>query len=710
MPAKKVGKKKSASKRAVKKRATKKRAAKKKASRKKAPAKKTAKLPAERTRREVFVIDANFFICLKDGGRFSFHLAKFGKFAKEKGLLFTLSSQVFKELPWVKGSLADKFREMIPVKSVDPAEVDAVKGRLVKMGFRVPAQDPDLSLVVLAKRAVDAGDKAYLVSDDFKLSQNVTSLGFPIEFLSLGAFVLKLQNLATGELRQYFKAVRKKLLSYTINYALSRQKEYDVSKKISWMIERAVAVAGSSLRFEDEVVPEGPIAADEDLKDELKACHDYLRAAKPTPKLGKRVAAYMPHLEEIRGAREDVARAQRLLAADQTAEAKENLTYATQRLSDTFQLASASLKGRAARAFNVLICSELSKIEFVTAFLHLNEPAETDEEQEANIREALNRLDRAALFSTIAQDTRSILTLNYTKSIILVFSGRFEDAFRQYDFTTNLALAYGERSLELKCKIGKAITMYLYGEGESAEAMMDLVSMMTAGQENVEHLQDAQLVLNEIGDYFYTLDRPEIALALYDESLECAVDAGLEHKISSLVEKIKRSTLAAAFRGYSGDSGSADSVIDKAYDVKDVDRYNEAIAKISEIHALFYQDFPYYTKKNKWDGFFDLPEELEPLTREMELIEIKKLAKGTLFVSYLGSLGLVGFILPEKGVVHGIPENYTVQLNKNAKFKVQRLSEELKSKYLIRAIVRLKDAAGLDVNRHVPGFFAQIQM
>ncbi len=686
-----------------------KKAAAKKSAKGKKPAAKSKEVPKDQGPTEVFVIDANFFICLKEGGRFNFHLAKFGKFAREKGLRFTLSGQVFHELPWVKGELADKFKELIPVAKISAPEVDVVKDRLVKMGFRVPAQDPDLSLVVLAKRAVDANQKAYLVSDDFKLSQNVTSLGYPIEFLSLGAFVLKLQNLASGEDRQYFKSVRNKLLSYTINYALSRQKEYDVSKKISWMIERAVAVAGTNLRFDSGASPVASLTDDEEIKEELQACHEWLRAAKATPKISQKVSAYMPHLEEIKGARVDVVSAQRLLAEDKASEAKNQLNFATQRLSDTFQLASATILGKPGRVFNILICSELSKIEFVTAFLHLNEPAESEEQQEVNILEALNRLDRAALFSTIAQDTRSILTLNYTKAIILVFSTRYEQAFRQYDFTTNLALAFKERSLELKCKIGKAITMYLYGEGESAEAMMDLVSMMTAGEENLEHLQDAQLVLNEIGDYFYTLDRPEIALALYDESLECAIDAGLDHKVNAIIEKIKRSTLSAAFRGYSGNS-SVDQVIDKAYEVKDIDKYNEAIAKISEIHSLFYEEFPYFTKKGVWDKTYELPEELEPLRKEMELIEIKKLAKGTLFVAYSEAFGLMGIIVPTKDAVHGIPENYTIQLSKNASFKIQKLSDDLKNKYLIRAVVRLKQTSDLEMHRHVPHFFAQIQM
>lgn len=688
----------------------------KKAATKKAKAKKKTATPTSSQGKEVFVIDANFFICLKQGGNFKFHLMKFGSFAKQHHLGLALSEQVFHELPWVQGTLADHFRKWVSVRVAPEDAVKTVKDRLVKMGYRVPAQDPDLSLVVVAREAASKYKDAqvYLVSDDFKLSQNVTALKYPIEFLSLGAFILKMHNLARKkDEKSYFKAIRNKIMNYTIEYALSRHGQYNAAKKISWMIEKAVSVAGSGLRFEKG--KQGgtqleTLSQDETVKKYLKACQKYITTAKPTARQVRAVKPFLPLLDELREAREDLARSQTLLGEDDAVGAQNALNHGAQRLSETFQLAAATLRGKHAEVFNVLVCTELSKLEFMAAFLLLNDTEGTEEDQARNIDFALSRLDRAAFFSTIAMDTRSVLSLNYTKSVILVFSGQYEKAFRQQDFTINLAKVYGERSLELKCKIGKAIAMYLSGESESAGAFMELVSQMMGEAEeekvNVENLRDAQLVLNEIGDYFYTLDRPEIALALYDESLECAVDAGLDYRVKALVEKIKRSTLAAAYRGYSGDT-NIDSIIDRAYEVKDVDKYNEVIAKISEIHTLFYEDFPYFTKKGQWMDYFELP---EPLLEEMELIEIKKLAKGTLFVAYSEELGLIGFIPPGKDLTHGIPENYTIKLTKKAQVKVQKLSAELKSKYLIRAVVRLKKTEGMEIIRHVPRFFASLQV
>ncbi|GAB4319461.1 MAG: hypothetical protein Kow0069_22990 [Promethearchaeota archaeon] len=674
-------------------------------------AKKATNGPAGAATGACFVIDANFFICLKQGGKFAYHVKKFGEFARANGFRLAISRQVFEELRWVQGSLADEFQDHVAVHEVAPAEVEEVKGALVSMGYRVPAQDPDLSLVVLAKKAAAAGQVAYLVSDDFKLSQNVTSLKLDIKFLSLGAFVLKFHNAATLKAdKRYFKVVRNKIMEFTISYALSRHKEYDVTKKVAWMIERAVSVAEEGLRFGEEGGPRPACGGleDEEVAEQLRACQRYLKAEKPKGSVVADVEAFLPFLNEVSQARRDAAAIQRLLLEDEVDEAIKTLHVATRRLSDTFQLASATLKGSRAKTFRVLVCAELANLEFLAAFLYLNHSPEGSVNQYRAVAEAYHRLDRAAFFANISANTRAVLTLNYTKAILLVFSGNYEEAFHQYDFTTQLAMAYGERSLELKCKIGKSIAMMLSGEEEGAAALMELVSYMTRGEENVAYLKDAQVALNEIADYFYALGRPEIALALYDESLECAVDAGLDHKVETLVEKIKRATLAAAFRGFSGEV-KVDSIIDRAYEVRDVEKYNAAIARVSEIHALFYSEFPYYSKKKSWERLYDLPEEVASLGREMELVEVKRLAQGTLLVAYSESLGLVGVILPEKDVAKGIPENYSMKLKMDARVRIQRLSEEMKAKYLIRAVVRVESADQLELTRHVPKFFVQVK-
>ena len=77
-----------------------------------------------------------------------------------------------------------------------------------------------------------------------------------------------------------------------------------------------------------------------------------------------------------------------------------------------------------------IICSEISKMEFLRAFLLVSL---------GRINSAISSLERAALFSTIIHNHKTCLTLNYIKALILLFHGLHKRAIMQYNFTEELA-------------------------------------------------------------------------------------------------------------------------------------------------------------------------------------------------------------------------------------------------------------------------------
>ncbi|HMF33437.1 MAG TPA: hypothetical protein VKK79_18575, partial [Candidatus Lokiarchaeia archaeon] len=148
--------------------------------------------------------------------------------------------------------------------------------------------------------------------------------------------------------------------------------------------------------------------------------------------------------------------------------------------------------------------------------------------------------------------------------------------------------------------------------------------------------------------------------------------------------------------------------IDKIYEVKDQDKYNEVVAQLALFNAQFYQDFPYFTPKNKWVTFFDLPEELRV---NYEVIDIRHLTgKKSLIIGYNDNLGLIGFHVPVKVEVSGVPENYSIELSRKAKVKVVKPPETARENYLIRAIIRLDSHDAISLNRVVPRFFQEVQV
>ncbi|MEJ2251372.1 MAG: hypothetical protein P8Y97_17185, partial [Candidatus Lokiarchaeota archaeon] len=216
-----------------------------------------------------------------------------------------------------------------------------------------------------------------------------------------------------------------------------------------------------------------------------------------------------------------------------------------------------------------LICSEISKMEFLRAFLLTSL---------GRINSAIDSLERAALFSTIIHNFQTCLTLNYVKALILLFHGLYDNSIMAYNFTEELADVYKDERLKLKCSIGKAIALYLKGDQEEQKTAMGIITEIS-DMNFEENILDAVVVFSELGDYFLALGHSQLATNLYDEALEMAIDTNLEWKIDVLIEKLKRSYIATVLNGYSAEviNERLDLLLDKAYKVKDIEKYNEQI-------------------------------------------------------------------------------------------------------------------------------------
>jgi len=186
-----------------------------------------------------------------------------------------------------------------------------------------------------------------------------------------------------------------------------------------------------------------------------------------------------------------------------------------------------------------LICSEISKMEFLRAFILISL---------GRVNNAIDSLERAALFSTIIHNHQTCLTLNYVKALILLFHGLYNNAIMAYNFTEELADIYNDERLKLKCAIGKAIAIYIKGDdSETAMAIMDEIANM-----NMEkNFLDTIIVFSELGDYFLALGHSQLAANLYNEALEISIDYKLKIRSDILIEKLKRSYIATVLNGYS---------------------------------------------------------------------------------------------------------------------------------------------------------------
>ena len=658
-------------------------------------------------KKEYVVFDANFFICMLQI-RARNILGNLEKAARELGYEYYISEVVFNEIK-APHTYKDKLRQMLNVKEILPIEIDDIKNDLIPYNIRFPAQDPDLSLVYIAKNLIDDGESfpIYLVTDDFKLVKN-TSLLYKgrINLLSLSSFLLKIQRTTTNsQMRRYFKDIWKRSLNYTLSYMIERSKTYPAEQKITWLIEKAITVTEDSILTQDIELENPDVGMKFEIGtsrylEEINIAEKFITNQDLPKSEEEQVLGIIKFLENLKISREYMNRARDAIVKSESKEAVKHLKKGNRFLISLLQVALGQLtKTKDYEVVEQLICSEISKMEFLRAYLLVSL---------GKINSAISSLDRAALFSTIIHNYKTCLTLNYVKALIYIFHGLYKNAIMQYNFTEELAEIYEDDRLKLKCLIGKAIALYMQGEDkETAVIIMEEISTMNLD----ENFLDAIIVFSELGDYFLALGHSQIAANLYNQALEVSIDYKLTLKSEILIEKLKRSYIATVLAGYSAEDmvDKLDLLLDKAYSIKDVEKYNEQIKKISSFNLLFYTPFPYITGKKKVIPFSKLPKELKEDFLEVVYLE-KRSSNQILFIVSHYELGLLGVSVKTDQKVTGIAENYTLKIKPTAKVKIYEPDEDLKNDYLIRAIVETTQKNQVKIIYSLPSFFKQLNL
>ncbi|MFW9987023.1 MAG: hypothetical protein ACFFC3_00005 [Candidatus Odinarchaeota archaeon] len=655
------------------------------------------------------IFDANFFICMLQIKARNF-LNNLEIVAEDLGYEYYISQIVLDEVK-APHTYKGKLKNIINTEKVLQKEIDTVKKDLNQFNIRFPAQDPDLTLVCIGKKLLADNDAlpVHLVTDDFKLAKNTNLLyKGKINILSLSSFLLKiLKSTSKSQMRKYFKELWKRSLNYTLSYMIERSKIYPAEQKITWLIEKAIAVTETSILTQD-VELENPdtgvkfAIGTSKYADEINIAEKYISNQDIPQSEEEQIIGIVKFLENLKISREYVIRAREAIVKSDTKNAIKYLKTGNGFLVSLLQVASGQLNNiKDYEIVEQLICSEISKMEFLRAFLLVSL---------GRINAAIDSLERAALFSIIIHNYKTCLTLNYIKALIYLFHGLYENAIKQYNFTEELADIYEDDKLRLKSLIGKAIAIYIQGDNkETAMNIMDEISKIDLD----ENFLDAIIVFSELGDYFLALGHSQIAVNLYNQALEISIDYKLTFKSETLIEKLKRSYIATVLDGYSAEDmvEKLDVLLDKAYSIKDVEKYNEQIKKIASFNLLFYTPFPYITGKTKTITFSKLPRELQEDYLEVVYFEKSKDTKDLmLFIVSHYELGLLGIKLKTTENVTGIAENYTLKIKPTAKLKIYEPEEDLKNDFLIRAVIEVSAKDQVNIIYTLPSFFKQLNL
>ncbi len=655
--------------------------------------------------REQFVFDANFYICMLSIKAPQI-LSNLEKAAKELGYDYFMSEIVFNEIK-APTTFKTRLNGISNVEKVDDHDIEMIKNTLKTSGIRFPAQDPDLSLLALSQFLLNGENNiiVHLVTDDFKLAKNAALMyKGKLNILSLSSFLLKLhRTLTNSRMRKYFKNIWKRSLNYTLSYMIERSKIYPAEEKITWLIERAVSVTEDSIITQDHYLEDKKVEfgiTKSKYQEEIDISEKYIEGQSLPQSEEEKVQGFITFLENLKISREYLKRTRDSIVKNDSKNAVKFLKTGNAFLISLLQLALGQLHKIADyEIIEQMICSEISKMEFLRAFLLVSL---------GRINSAIDSLERAALFSTIIHNYNTCLTLNYLKALILLFHGLYTNSILAYNFTEELSESFNEEKLKLKCAIGKAIALYLQGGNENINSAVSIMREI-ADINFEENIKDAIIVFSELGDYFLALGHSQIATNLYNESMEMAIDAGLDWKVDILIQKLKRAYISTVLNGYTTEDvvDKLDILLDKAYSVKDIDKYNEQIRKISSFNSLFYSPFPHLSGNRKQVQFRNLPKELQE--DFLDVVHIDKAEKEyILFIVSHYDLGLLGIRLKTDENITGVAENYKLKIKPTSKVKIYAPDDELRDVYLIRAIIEVIQKEGCEIVYTLPSFFSQL--
>lgn len=652
--------------------------------------------------RPVFIFDANFFIGLKEikaeSPYTNLALAK-----KKLNLRFFVSAQVFNECPFIVGSNFRDFSKGIEIVMVKDKELNQVKDELLRRGVKLMAQDPDLSLVALGIKLKTPDNEVYIVSDDFKLSQNIENLNKDMKCLTLPSFLQMMGQNLKGIYQKYWKLVRKKILKLNLDYMISRSDIYAPQAKIAWFIENSIDIAGMGVNLRESM--DESEKENEKLDSErklIKICFNFIQNRKLSKEEFKLIKPFEKSLLKIRKERKNLQLAQDSLMKNDFKTTLKILRRTNEILNRNFQLMGTKLQEKDYQLLEQIFASEISKVVFLRCFVLI---------ASNKFISALDALDQTALFATVARLPETVLAINYLKALLYILNSYYNKAIDQFRFNFRLASHLQVRPniaeiLRLKAVIGNCITNYLIDQQHEAfELVSDTKKTLT--KKSIPNLMQALL---DSGEYFLAMGFPEIASNLYSEALECAIDSGKKWKYSFILGKMKEAYMASALIGTeTRPSADISVLIDKFHDLQDVDTYNELMVKLAQFTNKFYEPFPFYTKdKRKKTAFSQLPHELK---NEWQCVKIEESQKNdeTILIGFNESVGLVAFSVLLDRTLEGVPENYIIQLKPTAKVVIEKPSESDLTSFLIRATIKIyKEERDLSIIRKIPIFFKQL--
>ena len=543
---------------------------------------------------------------------------------------------------------------IMPLLTTHEVSDDQIRGLGAKIGERASPQDVDLSLMVLAHDMQRDGHHVILVTDDFKMAKATEEHQLASEVCPPSTFFERLSTKAKGKHASELRRLGRRIRAAEMQYAISRRNEYDVQAKITWMVDSLLA-SGPAKPAKPVVQADGTTKIDL-----LSQLHRMINGEEIKTNLRKKLTPLRSSCEAMMELESHVAQLKQKL----TQESLDEIIVETQTLiADCLENAGIDLAPLnrelvdVAHRFHsrILVRAEMAlaimkrmKGDAVGSHLHLS----------------------TALFQATHVDEDLIEARILARLAVLALStNKHEKAVRLS--TSSLGLETLNEAMKLKQHIVQAMAQYLSDENPD-EAIKHAQRLVK------EDLGMAAQALTELGESFLALNRPDFAIELFDEALECVSS---EQKMSEELGEL----ILLAHRAIEEDDTEIEGlrqVLDRIHQQtiaqeKQVEEVVEQITKRQE-------DSTELAFSNDWQDSNVVLNDDRPLYISNVVGES---TEEQLILAQHPSLGSVGIWLPAKADAPLPGAKITLT---NGRVKIAEPPQNLVESYTIRALIAIE--------------------
>ena len=541
-----------------------------------------------------------------------------------------------------------------PLLTTHEVSDDQIRGLGSKIGERASPQDVDLSLMVLAHDMQRDGHHVVLITDDFKMAKATEEHQLAAEVCPPSTFFERLSTKAKGKHASELRRLGRRIRAAEMQYAISRRNEYDVQAKITWMVDSLLASASTKpVKATAQSGGESKVnllnelqrmLKGEDIKTSVRKKLTPLRASCETMMLLEEHVAQLK-LKLSKESLDEIIIETQALIADCLENAGIDLAPLNRELVDVAHRFHSRILVRAEMALAIM---KRMKGDAVGSHLHLS----------------------TALFQATHVDEDLIEARILARLAVLALStNKFEKAIRLS--ASSLGLGTLNPSMKLKQHIVQVMAQYMAGASQE-EAMNHAQSMVHAD------LAMASQALTELGESFLALNRPDFAIELFDEALECVSS---EEKMSEELGEL----ILLAHRAIQDDDNEIDGlrqVLDQIH--QQTDAQEKQVEDVVEEVSKRQEDAIELVFSNDWQDANLVLNDERPLYISSVVGDA---SEEQLILAQHPSLGSVGIWLPARADAPKPGAKITLT---NGRVKIAEPPNEVVESYAIRALIAIE--------------------